>query len=73
MKKEFSRRAFLQTTSLACFTLAVPKLASAALQKANDFTIGLIADLHHDIMHDGFERLQAFVTEMKKTSPDAIR
>ncbi|GIT30818.1 MAG: hypothetical protein Ct9H300mP1_28640 [Planctomycetaceae bacterium] len=34
--------------------------------------IGLIADLHHDVMHDGLARTAAFVKAMAARRPDAI-
>ncbi|WP_316817561.1 metallophosphoesterase family protein [Pedobacter nyackensis] len=33
---------------------------------------GIITDLHHDIMHDGIERLSAFVNAMNVEAPDFI-
>lgn len=35
-------------------------------------SMALITDLHHDIMHDGRERLQAFVDFVKRRKPDAV-
>ena len=35
-------------------------------------TLGMIADLHQDVMHDGPERLRAFLDAMKKQKPDAL-
>lgn len=34
--------------------------------------LGLITDLHHDIMHDGEKRLDAFLEYMSGVKPDAI-
>lgn len=34
--------------------------------------IGLISDLHVDIIHDGAERLQIFLDKMKNEKPDAL-
>jgi len=42
------------------------------LRLGNPVRIGAIADLHHDVMHDGLARTQAFVDSMKKSKPDAI-
>jgi predicted phosphodiesterase len=33
---------------------------------------GVIADLHHDLMHDGLDRLTAFIKSMQAESPDFI-
>ena len=48
--------------------IALPKLHK--LEKP--IKIGLITDLHHDVMHDGFQRLDAFLKAMKAEQPDAI-
>jgi predicted phosphodiesterase len=34
--------------------------------------LGMIADLHQDLMHDGPARLKAFLDAMKKEKPDAL-
>ena len=34
--------------------------------------IGMIADLHQDVMHDGERRLESFVQAMKNEKPDAV-
>jgi predicted phosphodiesterase len=34
--------------------------------------IAVIADLHHDVVHDGLERMTAFVKAVKAANPDAI-
>ena len=34
--------------------------------------IGMIADLHQDVMHDGIARMDAFVKQMAASNPDAI-
>jgi 3',5'-cyclic AMP phosphodiesterase CpdA len=36
------------------------------------FRMGVCADLHHDLIKDGPERLQQFITEMNKVKPDFI-
>ena len=40
--------------------------------KAKTVKAGLITDLHHDIMHDGAERLEAFLAQARKSNPDFI-
>lgn len=65
------RKEFLKTTGLASGTLLFSKyqgLSSAATK----IRIGMITDLHHDIMHDGIERLSAFIKEMNELKPDFI-
>ncbi|MBX2925176.1 MAG: metallophosphoesterase [Chitinophagaceae bacterium] len=67
-----NRRNFIYNSAAICFTLAVPTLARPAVKKTKGLKAGIIADLHHDIMHDAPQRLQAFVNEMKESRPDAI-
>ncbi|WP_183576099.1 metallophosphoesterase family protein [Mucilaginibacter sp. X5P1] len=40
--------------------------------KDKKIRIGVIADLHHDIMYDGLDRLSAFIDEMNTETPDFI-
>ena len=68
-----SRRAFLNTATAASLTLALPRLSAGAVGRlAKPVRIGVIADLHHDVMHDGADRLGVFLEEMSVTKPDAI-
>ncbi|MCH2134649.1 MAG: metallophosphoesterase [Phycisphaerales bacterium] len=68
-----SRRTFLQSATAASLTLALPGVAAAAVGSlAKPVRIGLIADLHHDVMHDGPERLNVFLERMATVKPDAI-
>ena len=68
-----SRRAFLETAALASVAIALPRRSFAAIRTlATPVEFGVIADLHHDIMHDGETRLDAFLAAMSKRSPDAI-
>jgi len=73
LEPHLSRRAVLHTATVATLTLVLPRLSSAStplLKKP--VQIGVIADLHHDVMHDGSDRLGAFVKEMSASKPDAI-
>lgn len=68
-----NRRIFLKNSALAGFSFALPDLASELEAIVSDkITIGLLADLHQDLMHDGPKRLADFLAEVKKVSPDAI-
>lgn len=68
-----NRRRFLQTAGLGSFVFAFPQsLFPAVKQLKQPVKLGLIADLHQDIMHDGPERMQAFVREMAIQRPDAL-
>ena len=68
-----SRRTFLNTATVASLTLALPRFSAATTATlVKPVQIGLIADLHHDVMHDGSDRLGVFLEEMSVTRPDAI-
>lgn len=68
-----TRRAFLGVMGTAMLSLALPSRLAASLRRvATPIQLGLIADLHHDIMHDGTERLKCFQKAMAETQPDAI-
>lgn len=66
------RRHFLKQAALMGGTVVLPwtpNIASSGLQKLK---IGLIADLHQDVMHDGEKRLSAFITESLENQTDFI-
>ncbi|UBM59055.1 metallophosphoesterase [Marinilongibacter aquaticus] len=65
-RKEFLKLSTLGTASLAFSPKAFP------IKKKQNIRFGIITDLHHDIMHDGEKRLQAFIGEMKQSQPDFI-
>ena len=71
------RRRFLHTVgkvvgAVAC-SLALPATARAATTRlTKPIRLGLIADLHHDVMHDAPARLDAFLKAMAADPPDAI-
>ncbi|MEQ6120311.1 metallophosphoesterase [Reichenbachiella sp. MALMAid0571] len=58
------RRSFIKNTTLASATYVLPwQLSGHSSVKKEKLKFGLIADVHQDIMHDGVERLQAFIDE----------
>lgn len=67
------RKTFIQQGIGFCIALQLPiafgKLPETFKRKIK---IGLITDLHQDIMHDGQARLQEFLNEMEKLKPDTI-
>ncbi|MGY0408200.1 MAG: metallophosphoesterase family protein [Polaribacter sp.] len=72
-KTGFSRRDFIKGTSASCIVFSLPGSVSSAFKNSNEkIKIGLITDLHHDTMHDGLERMQAFLDVAKKEQPDAL-
>ena len=56
------RRKFLQYTGWGTSSLILPlQLKSSVPATNSSITFGLVADAHQDIMHDGEERLEAFI------------
>ena len=75
MKKKFisERRDFIRTTGVVATSIILPRQVMAALSKIKKpIKLGMIADLHQDVMHDGPARLKAFLDAMKKEKPDAL-
>jgi Icc protein len=51
----------------------LPRQAMSSLSKiTKPIKLGMIADLHQDLMHDGTVRLNAFLDAMKQEKPDAL-
>ena len=68
-----NRRTFIASGAAVGTTLLAAKFSRASFASLEQkIKIGLIADLHQDIMHDAPQRLKAFVDEMKTVKPDAI-
>lgn len=68
------RRDFVKLSSVASVTLLTMPYAFANTKEKlkSSVKIGIIADLHHDVMHDGEKRLDVFLEAMKLSKPDAI-
>lgn len=70
---EPSRRRFLQTAGVGALSLLIPETARSRLRTlSGPVRLGMITDLHQDIMHDGPQRLASFLKAMEEESPDAI-
>jgi Icc protein len=67
-----SRRDFLKKSSLSVFSMAIPESLLVLFSGRKKIKLGLISDLHVDIVHDGEARLQAFLKEMQKEKPSAL-
>ena len=68
-----SRRDFFRSTGVMATSILLPRQVMAALTKIKKpIKLGMIADLHQDVMHDGPARLQAFLDAMKEEKPDAL-
>lgn len=68
----FSRRDFLKTSSVSLLSLAIPESTLRFFQSREQAKIGLITDLHVDIIHDGADRLEAFLEKMADENPQAL-
>jgi len=69
----WSRREMLAACGGLVASLAVPRSARASLGTLKQpVSLGMIADLHHDVMHDGPQRLNAFIQAMQAAKPAAI-
>jgi len=65
------RKDFFKTTGLAGGALLFSRYPELS-PTDKKIRIGMITDLHHDIMHDGIERLSAFIKEMNEQKPNFI-
>jgi 3',5'-cyclic-AMP phosphodiesterase len=70
--RDSGRRSFLKTSSLSLLSIAVPESLTGLFSSGKKLKIGLISDLHLDVIHDGAERLHVFLDEMKAEKPDAL-
>ena len=67
------RRDFFRSTGVVATSLLLPRQVMAALSKIKKpIKLGMIADLHQDVMHDGPARLKVFLDAMKEEKPDAL-
>ncbi|MBJ6368793.1 metallophosphoesterase family protein [Snuella sedimenti] len=67
-----SRRNFVKLSVLGGTALVLPIDVLASGMRSEAVEVGIIADVHQDIMHDGEQRLQVFINEAKKRNPDFI-
>jgi 3',5'-cyclic-AMP phosphodiesterase len=72
--RKINRRAFLGTSVATSLALAAPELkrAKAEAPPNGKISLGLIADVHQDIMHDGVHRIKAFVSAMQEQQAHGI-
>jgi len=70
---KINRRKFSSCLSAGVASISIPKAIFPSVKKLSaPVKLGLIADLHQDVMHDGLQRLESFISEMKSEKPDAI-
>jgi len=69
-----NRRKFLASTAAAGTLLAAPSLRRlrADAPAGGKLRLGLISDVHQDVMHDGVERITAFVEAMEREQAQGI-
>lgn len=73
MYLDMNRRKFIKSTGKAglIMTLPIPFTAMESVE-VSSFKIGMVADVHQDIIHDGYARLRYFMDDMKERKPDFI-
>jgi hypothetical protein len=68
-----NRRHFSKSISLGGFGFPLSAKSMDTLNSlSQQISLGVIADLHVDLIPDGAERLDSFLDEMTKTKPDAL-
>tara|TARA_B100001029_G_scaffold52218_1_gene41835 strand:+ start:141 stop:395 length:255 start_codon:yes stop_codon:yes gene_type:complete len=71
---KINRRKFTALLSAGAGSIAIPEAVFPAVKKlGRPVKLGLIADLHQDVMHDGLQRLESFTSAMKTEKPDCHR
>lgn len=53
-------------------TLAIPESVLSNFSSQEKLKLGLISDLHVDVIHDGNKRLRIFLNQMNLENPDAL-
>ncbi len=68
-----NRRHFSRSITLGGFGFPLSAKSMDTLDSLSQkISLGVIADLHVDLIPDGAERLDSFLDEMTKTKPDAL-
>lgn len=68
-----SRRDILRIAGAVATSIVLPRHVMGCLGSLKkDIKLGMIADLHQDVMHDGPVRLKAFLDGMQEERPDAL-
>jgi 3',5'-cyclic-AMP phosphodiesterase len=70
--KRIGRRGFLGYSLGAVAALGIPLPALARGGGKGKIRIGMISDIHQDVMHDGMQRLGVFLDAMREAKPDFI-
>lgn len=74
LKPLIDRRTFLNASAATGLVLMAPELKHSRAEIPTDgkLRLGIIADVHQDIMHDGIQRIEAFVSEMQTSKAQGI-
>ncbi len=67
-----SRRDFLKASSFSLLSFSIPQVTLDFFPSPEKLKIGLISDLHVDIIHDGSLRLASFLEKAKSEKPQAL-
>lgn len=67
-----SRRSFIKSSAFSLLTISIPESVLGLFPSDEKLKIGVISDLHLDIIHDGTRRLQVFLEEMEKERAHAL-
>jgi len=68
-----NRRSFLGAAAASSVALALGTQSAAAVARLKKpVRLGVIADLHHDIMHDGLHRLETFIQQVAPDKLDGL-
>jgi predicted phosphodiesterase len=68
---KYSRRGFIKNMVGGTLVLSLDNFKFPKNLTSHSLKLGIIADLHQDIMHDSPNRLNSFINEMKKIGTDA--
>lgn len=68
------RRTFLQSSSAVALAITAPELQRLHADGPRDGKVrmGVIADVHQDVMHDGVERITSFISAMQEQKVHGI-
>ncbi len=73
IKNMMERRSFIRKSVKAGLILSLPfPISGYGLKMGGKLQIGIVADVHQDIIHDGYARLRFFMDDMKERNPNFI-
>ncbi|MDO5979017.1 metallophosphoesterase family protein [Flavivirga spongiicola] len=68
-----NRRSFLKKSGQVGMAMSLPlPISGFNFNSSSKLQIGIVADVHQDVIHDGYARLRFFMDDMKKRQPDFI-